>query len=480
MPAARATNLFLLLALAASPAQAQTDPDAVKSSLEQILSMATFGAIVVRDDAGQVTQSGADYRVRLPLVGFSAPPDAAINALAHPVEHGLLDITSMVFPPAGTIETAPAGDGPATQITYSIGQQAFTAKVDPSLAVPSSYEADFKKVRLSSRHDEQHSEQTFDRYTVNGTLSIDADGLLTLKSQGSGTGFRFIGHGPNDFTADAVARTLAGHFSVEGLNRAQGTRLLTAFRGIAAVGTTPDQPPNASPEQRRALRAIVEAANGLLNRVEAEEILEDVRFAMGAGTTATKGSVGRVRLNVLGDTLDQRLNTQIGITLDGISSPALTAENAAFIPHHVDIKTAMAGVQIGPLMALLRAATEAGIDSAALQAQAEALLADPQSRIGIEAVSFDSGPLQIRGSARVVPGANGQLGGEIHIAATGMDKLLAQAQSQQNLQRVMPMVFMAKGIGRPQGDSLVWDISLGNGKLTVNGIPFGQPAGKTR
>ena len=265
---------------------------------------------------------------------------------------------------------------------------------------------------------------------------------------------------------------------MEGLDRVQGTHLLTALRGIPAVGKTSDQPQGMSQDQRQALRAIVDATGGLLNRVEAEEILEDIRFAAGAGTNATIGTVRRLHLNMTGDALEERLNTQFGIALDGISSSALSAENAEFIPHRVDLKTILSGVPIGPLMALLRAATEPGMDPAALLAQAMTLFADPQVRISIEALSFDSGPLQIKGSAKVVPRPDGQLGADIHIAASGMDKLLAQAQSQPDLQQVMPMVFMAKGIGRPEGDSLIWDISLGDGPMTVNGMPLGQAARK--
>ena len=40
------------------------------------------------------------------------------------------------------------------------------------------------------------------------------------------------------------------------------------------------------------------------------------------------------------------------------------------------------------------------------------------------------------------------------------------------------MMFMAKGMGRPEGDAVVWDIALGDGPMTINGVPFGQPAGK--
>jgi hypothetical protein len=391
----------------------------------------------------------------------------------------LLAVTSMTFPPAGTLETASAS-GPPWPVTYSIGHQAITAKVDPGLTMPSSYAADFKAIRLMSEHDEQHGEQTIDRYTINGTIAADSGGLLTLASQGSGTGIRFIGHGPNGFASDVAIRALAGHFSVEGLDRIQGTRLLTALRRIPAVGKTSDQPSGISQDQREALRAIVEATSGLLNRAEAEETLEDIRFAAGTGSAATSGTVRRLRLNMTGDAVAERLNTQFGIALDGISSSALSAENAMFIPHRVDLKTNLSGVRIGPLMALLHAVTEPGTDPAALLAQAMTLLADPQVRISIEALSFDSGPLQVQGSARVVPRPDGQLGAAIHIAASGMDKLLAQTQSQPSLQQVMPMMLLAKGIGRPEGDSLIWDISLSDGPPTVNGIPLGQARGKSR
>jgi hypothetical protein len=151
-----------------------------------------------------------------------------------------------------------------------------------------------------------------------------------------------------------------------------------------------------------------------------------------------------------------------------------------FIPHRVDLKTNLSGVWIGPLMALLRAATEPGSDPAALLAQAMTLFANPKVQISIDVLSFDSGPLQINGSAKVVPRADGHLGADIHIAASGMDQLLAQAQSQPNLQQVMPMVLLAKGVGRPEGDNLIWDISLGGGPMIVNGIPLGQAGGNRR
>lgn len=70
MPAARTLTLFLLLALAAPLARAQTstlDPEAVKSSLEQFLSIATFGT------RSGTRPGGRGYPERRKLSGAAAP-----------------------------------------------------------------------------------------------------------------------------------------------------------------------------------------------------------------------------------------------------------------------------------------------------------------------------------------------------------------------------------------------------------------------
>src|ERR1700722_4782879 len=108
MQSSRATLTAFLLALVASTAPAladRQDTDAIASSLAEILAMATLGTVTTPEQAAQVTRSGADYLVRLPLSGLSAPSDAAVNAVIRPLEGGLWDIVSMTFPSAGTVET---------------------------------------------------------------------------------------------------------------------------------------------------------------------------------------------------------------------------------------------------------------------------------------------------------------------------------------------------------------------------------------
>ena len=80
----------------------------------------------------------------------------------------------------------------------------------------------------------------------------------------------------------------------------------------------------------------------------------------------------------------------------------------------------------------------------------------------------------------MVKRANGVLGADIHVSATGLDQLIAEAQGKPSLQKGIPFMFMAKGMGRPDGGATVWDIAVGGGPVTVNGTPLGQAGAPTR
>jgi hypothetical protein len=272
---------------------------------------------------------------------------------------------------------------------------------------------------------------------------------------------------------------VSGHLSLDGLDRGQGARLLAATHALMAGAqpAMPNAPPGLSAGQRQALRAVIDAASGLMSSFQAQQTLDDVRFSVGP---ASSGTIGRVRVNLTGASANERLDARIDLAVDGFGMAGLAPDTAAYVPHHVDMKSILKGVRIGPLMALLRAATEPGADPAAMLAQATALLGDAESRIGIESLTFDSGPLRVTGSMRIVPLADGQPGADIHVSATGMDTLISEAEANPALQRALPVIFMARGMGRPDGSGFAWDITVSDGSMTINGVPFGQTTGRKR
>jgi hypothetical protein len=299
--------------------------------------------------------------------------------------------------------------------------------------------------------------------------------------------------------------------NIEGLDRSQAQRLAIAGRSfasgmraarlqataIAQVPTPPGPaPPDAtalpgaavpgapgspsssdpavlSPELRAQLRTMVDACAGLLSRLEAEETLQKIHFD--AGSNTNYGDIGQIRFALTSEARDDRLRARLDVTVDNLTLSNVPAEAAAYVPPHIAIEPAISGVPIAKLLQVLRDATAPEVDQPALQAEAIALLADPNARVGIERLAFTSGPLRVEGSGRLRQPGNGMVAVELHLVATGVDALIAEVRSNPRVQPVLPMVFLAKGMGRPQGNSLVWDISLDDAGITVNGMPLGQP-----
>jgi hypothetical protein len=465
--------LCLGAAITCTPARAQTpaDADGLRSGLNEMLSLLSFGSVSVADRAAQVTQSGNDFRMQLPLNGFVAPAGASVEAMAHPTANGAWDVTSMTFPAAGAL-----GTSIDQVISYTIARQAMHGRIDPQLLTPSSFAADLGTITLQTASGNQSSEQAIEHIALDGTISAESAGRVDLLARNSASNWHVVARDPGGFESDNLVRHLDGHVSMIGLDRAQGRRLVAAAQSFAGTVKTSPRQADLPPAARDGLRAMLDATEGLLTRIEADQTLDGLKFRF---TGDNAGTLGRMRLRVTGSAENQRLNAGMDIALDELSLATLSADSAAFLPHHMTVRSVLAGIPMDSLKPLLRAATAPNADSAMLQRQATALLATPGAQAAIEALAFDAGPLAVRGSARFVPRA-GEIGAEIHISATGMDALLAQLQTRPNLRGVLPMVFLAKGMGRVQGDSIVWDIAVGGGPLTVNGLPFGQPGTRTR
>jgi hypothetical protein len=51
------------------------------------------------------------------------------------------------------------------------------------------------------------------------------------------------------------------------------------------------------------------------------------------------------------------------------------------------------------------------------------------------------------------------------------------AKTQPALKRALPMILLARGMARPQGDRLLWDIAYTKGHVTVNGTDLSALTG---
>ena len=475
---------ILLATLLAAPlwsgsARAQDDltQQAAAGQLSAVLSLVSGGLIGAPDHPPQVTREGDDWHVRVPLPALPSPPDAAINAVARPVGGGVWDVTSLTFPSAGTIAMpAPPNGGPAGSIAFTIGQQAIHGRIDPSLSQPSPFAGEWQTITMRTEVGDQHTEQTIARQTMDGTITGDADNRMSFRTQGTGSDWKISVPGKDGVARGSVIRSVATSLEIEGLDRSQSERLRAAMRAFAA-GLQPNapggKPADLTQFQRDQLRAMVDASVGLLSRMSMEETLEGIHFASPDGTD---GEIGRMRIGLGGESRAEHLEAHVDIAMHDLTIGSVPADLALFLPSVVQIRPSVSGVRTAAFETFLRHASRNGSTPAALQAEAIALLSEPGARLGIESLSVVAEPLHLEGSARVKPSPSGAAGFEAHLVAHGVDAMIATAQSNPKAAQIMPMVFLAKGMARPEGDALVWDIAFGDGVFTVNGVPMGGPA----
>jgi hypothetical protein len=463
----------------------QTDRAA---SLLEALSLVSGGLLVAPVAAPEVTQDGDHFHVHIPLPTLATPPDAAIEMAATPLDGGIWDITDLTLPPTGTLATPATPDRPPASLRFSIGQQTAHARIDPTLSVRSPYAMALSDIAFHLDSAASPADLTIGQMTLEGAITGDADRRMTTRSRGTAENWHFTAMtkagtqgGTQGGTKAAVPFSLSvrrsdASYEVDGLDRGQAEHLRQAARAIAesrqAAPAVAGQPRSMSPEERERLRAIIEASVGLLSGFDIEETLQGLHFEATAGN---QGDIGTISLAMSGGAANGRAAMHFDI---GLNELTLTALPAAYAPHRVAIKTAFSGIPVEPLRHLLRQATEADADPVSLRAQAMALLNHPGAHAGIDTLLIEAGPLVLHGSARLRPMPDGSAGFDVHLTAHGVDAMLAQVQSDPTVQQMLPMLFLAKGMGKQEGDTVVWDIAFADGVVMVNGVPLGQRGGK--
>ncbi len=468
-----------------SPAPPDNSVNSAQRALVEMLSTATFGMLSVDQQGSRVAQDGDGYRVEMPLPAFKEPPDANLTMHAAMMPDGSWTIASLTIPPKGEIKRLSPAAG---TFRYSLGQQAFSAHVFADLSRPSTFDIALRDVRLDNDSGPQQAHQIWETYTAKGILSSDGDGRVSLGSTGEVINWNMSASMTHDQSVTILARRLTGDVAVHGLDRDKGDRLRKDLQGLLAT-VPPPAPPGGDPHApkppmspamqqmaRDMLHAMLDDATGLLRSVKLDETIEGITVNAGDGKGATIGSAV-VAMNGASDA--DRLDLGIDVAVNDMAIPSVPIAYAPYVPKHVSLSDKVRGVPAERLRALMRAAMADDADPEALKRDALALLATPGTVVSIDPFSFDSGPLNVTGTARLVPLANGSFGGHVHVTATGMDALMAKMQGDPDMAQAMPMLFIAKGMGKANGPSLVWDIDYDQSGVRINGAPFGG-GGKPR
>jgi len=471
-----------VLCTVAAQAQDRPDPRQAAAQIATVLSLMSGGALGTADHPAKITPDGDAFRVQVPLPAVTDPSGANLTALLKPRGDGVWDITSATLPSSGSFTVKQATNTVPSQFSFSIGQQMINGRIDPSLAQPSPFTMALTDVKIKAITGADQSEQSIARQTLQGTLSGEADNRVTLRTQGTASDWHIRARSSDGHTSNSQIRSAASAIEVEGLDRGQAEKLREAARQfidtVQAVGPDAAKQKELTEPQRQQLGALIDALQGLLSRLNVEETLEGVHFE---GPSGTEGGVSRMRFAMAGESRDDHLNANIDLTLHDLTVANVPPELATYLPTLVQIRPELAGIKSSGLLRFLHHAAD-GMPPDALQDEAIGLLSEPGARLGIEKLSMTAGPLRIDGAGRMLPPVNGNPGVEARIIARGVDATLAKVQADPKTAKFMPLVYLAKGMVRTEGDALVWDVRLVDGAVSVNGVPMapsGPPPGGT-
>jgi hypothetical protein len=106
-----------------------------------------------------------------------------------------------------------------------------------------------------------------------------------------------------------------------------------------------------------------------------------------------------------------------------------------------------------------------------------AMLSHGGANANLEILSFDMGPAKVEGTGHFTATSPSQWHGDAHVTATGFDDLMKQAHDDPDVAQALPVMIMLRGMAKPVGNQLVWDVVSDGPKLTVNGMDMSALTG---
>jgi hypothetical protein len=313
---------------------------------------------------------------------------------------------------------------------------------------------------------------------VDTSLTPNKDGRLDLRSDARVEGWKSASQ-LNAGTSVAMGiQSMRAVGRVDNVNRDRIAALLAAAGGLIGalppdIATRHDMTDIPAPA-REQLRQMVAALQDIMTAVSIEENLDGLQVEVpGMGGLSMKHFV----IGFGGESPEGKLHAWIHLGLDDLASPSLPPKVASYLPHHIDVKPSLSGVQTADLHRLALDATKEGADADSLQPAIDAIFAHGGVNLGVETLSFDLGPAKVDGTGHVTALSPEKWHGEAHVTATGLDDLVAQARTNPDLQQALPVLLMLRGMAKPDGKKLVWDVVSDGPSLTVNGMDLSQMTG---
>ncbi len=489
--------LGLILACG-GPARADTQPTpeqahALEVQITRWLASATAGAITLPPRPVQLAPEGDHYLVRIPLapLGKVEPADAAFTGKARQLDGTRWSLDDQQFPSNLTISTTetvpdppdaknPGADGTHKEdVTYrlKVGQQDVHGVFDTSFATPTTSGGTVASIDIEKEGGAGASLSHLGQTTSqSSTRPVDA-GHADILSDVTTAGYSTKTAMPDGTTVSLQADRLHVVSALSALAHGQLVPVIQLGGELAKLVQAhgDDSTDGPTPAQKVKLHAMLEKAHDLLTGGKMDQSIEGVKFDV-AGNT---GTLAKAELTFGADAPADTLSASFGITLDGLTIDALPPPLAVYVPTHFAIHPTLSNVNVKALTKMgLDATAPAPVGKAKAPAPDMAALFGKGGIIyGFDGMVLDVAGAHLTGTGKFTSTSAKSVTGQAEFSARGLDALVSKAQSDPMLQQAVPVIIFMKGIARTTGDQSVWQVSVNNAKILVNGVDLSALAG---
>lgn len=378
-------------------------------------------------------------------------------------------------------------NAPANHLTYDIkaADQDGAGAIDTTMATPSTSSGELRALDVTLTGADQSSTSHIGSGTANSTLRPGtAPGTVDLLGTSSLKDYSVVVAAQTPATPETPSVTVNLRLDMDGVDASTHVSGIAPGKGMALMRQTITL--LATSMGRRDAAGSAPFDPKPVHDMVA--LLDGVATSAGMDETATKlqgvvngfaFSVERARVGMDGQSLDGQLAMGMEFEADGLTLPALAGTPMApLIPSKFEIHPSVSGVSTHDLLAALSAATDPARPSdAGPPPEFMALLTSPNLGAALDSFEVDLGPSVLKGTGKVTMPAPGQVAGTGRITVTEFDALTDRVKTLPEANQALPAMLFAKGIGRTEGNQLVWDISYQGSKLLVNGVDILAMAG---
>ncbi len=431
-----------------------------------------------------VTAQGDHYHVAVSMTGANAFPDGVqLSAEARPLEAGRWSLDGMRVPDnlpmRVVVPPTPKSPGGTLDGALSIGRQNTHGVIDPSLRTPSQVSSDWGDYQIALTGAPLRETIRLDAIKANASLTPAANGRVDGVQSGTATGLSGVVGVPGQDEVAFTAALFAVSMHLDGMQparaasayaaliRASAGRQQAAARRQAPAGQTspPGAPPTAQPPDPDALRNLYLAVRGVATGGGLDEEVDN------ATLTASGKNFGLRKLDVGGavTTTGGMLDGHLSLAIDGVSIPDLPPDFADLVPRHVAIQPSISAISTADLDTLILAATEPGKTPSDVAPLIAPLFSHGGIVAGIDRLELDVGPARLTGTGKLTATSPDALAGDAVVGMTGFDALADRINADPQLAAGGAVITMLRGLGRQDGERMVWRIGYHDHRLTVNG-----------